>query len=116
MQSETPQTIRLADYQPPEWLIEHVSLDVKLDRGATRVVCRLTVKPNPRREVFSGAIALDGEKLVLERASVDGRTLAPDRYAITPEKLVISGLEDRAFALELATSCNPSGNTELSGL
>ncbi|MFL5258405.1 MAG: aminopeptidase N [Hyphomicrobiales bacterium] len=116
MENETPQTIRLADYQPPEWLIDRVNLDVRLDPEATRITSRLELKPNPGCSAFSGQIALDGEKLVLEQASIDGQALAPDRYAVTPEKLVISGLEDRAFILELVTSCNPKANTELSGL
>ena len=47
MRTDQDQPVRLADYQPPGWLVETVHLDVALDATATRVRARLKVRPNP---------------------------------------------------------------------
>ena len=41
------QPVRLADYRPPDYLIDAVDLDISLDPHATRVVSRLSLRPNP---------------------------------------------------------------------
>ena len=40
----TPRETRLADYQPPEFLVETVDLAFDLDESATRVRSRLAVR------------------------------------------------------------------------
>jgi aminopeptidase N len=116
MQTETPQTIYLTDYKPPAWLIEAIDLDIDLNPEATRVISRLALKPNPKRAAETGEIELDGERLTLQEVSIDGEKLNADRYALGPEKLVIFGLPQRPFTLEIVNFCNPKANTELSGL
>ncbi len=37
MRDPEPQVIKLSDYRPTDWLIEHVDLDVKLRATETRV-------------------------------------------------------------------------------
>jgi len=53
MRTDQDQPVRLADYQPPDWLVETVELDVSLHPTATRVRARLKVSPirppGPRR-------------------------------------------------------------------
>ncbi len=116
MPTETPQPIYLKDYKPPAWLIEEVSLDVRLEPETTRVASRLVVRPNPRRAGDTVHLELDGERLTLQEVSIDGSKLNPDQYAVNPEKLIISGVPQRPFTLDLVTLCNPKQNTELSGL
>ena len=43
----TPRETRLADYQPPAFLVETVDLAFDLDEAATRVRSRLAVRRNP---------------------------------------------------------------------
>src|SRR6476659_8966560 len=116
MQTGTPQTIYLKDYAPPDWLIDDVFLDVSLAPEATRVAARLSLKPNPERSQASGTLELHGEKIALLEVSIDVRKLNPASYAVSEEKLTISGVPDRPFMLDLATRCAPASNTELSGL
>src|SRR4026209_1175252 len=115
MQTETPRTIYLKDYRPPAWLIEEVFLDVSLEPEATRVASRLAIRPSPQSTPVA-EIELDGEKITLLEVSIDGVKLNPDRFSTTPEKLIISGLPKRPLTLDLVTTCNPKGNTEVSGL
>jgi aminopeptidase N len=116
MPTETPQPIYIKDYKPPAWLIEEVSLDVRLEPETTRVASRLLVRPNPRRAGDTVHLELDGERLTLQEVGIDGSKLNPDQYAVNPEKLIISGVPQRPFTLDLVTLCNPKQNTELSGL
>ena len=46
MRTDTPQPIRLADYTPPDFLVDEVHLDFDLAPGATRVKARLAVRRN----------------------------------------------------------------------
>src|SRR4029078_4664885 len=116
MQTGTPQTIYLKDYTPPGWLIDDVFLDVSLAPEATRVAARLSLTPNPERSQAKGTLVLQGEKIALLEVSIDGRKLNPENYAVSEEKLTISGVPDRPFTSDLATRCAPASNTEISGL
>ena len=47
----TPRSVRLADYQPPPFLIDHVALSFELDPAATHVTSMLKLRripPHPR--------------------------------------------------------------------
>jgi hypothetical protein len=47
MKDAEPQAIRLADYTPPNWLIDDVHLTFRLAPRATRVISRIRFRPNP---------------------------------------------------------------------
>ena len=49
MRTEEPRLVRLAEYRPPDWLVETVELDVRLHPTQTPVRARLRLKPNPAR-------------------------------------------------------------------
>ena len=49
MKTETPQPIHLKDYEPTDFLIDEVYLDVRLAPQNTRVKARLQMRPNPER-------------------------------------------------------------------
>jgi len=110
-----PAAVRLADYAPPEFLIDTVDLTFHLDPRETRVVSRLAVRRNPLAAAGGTALRLDGESLTLDRVAIDGATLGANRYAEIPGGLEIADVPD-AFTLEIETRIHPAANTELSGL
>jgi aminopeptidase N len=116
MKTDTPRPILLKDYRPPNYLIDHVDLDVALAPERTRVQARLQVRPNPAFEGKAGPLRLDGELLELEAVHLDGRELAPADYTLSDKELVIRKPPARAFAVDLVTFCNPEANKALSGL
>jgi aminopeptidase N len=104
--------VRLADYRPPDFLIETVDLTFRLEETVTLVTARMRMKPNgAARE-----LKLDGDELTLVSVSLDGMTLTAGRYTATPEALTIRELPSRPFLLEIVTELNPAGNTKLMGL
>jgi aminopeptidase N len=115
MRTEQARPILLADYRPPDWLIETVDLDVSLDPHGTRVRAVLNLKPNPKG-VAGAPLVLDGEELNFVGISLDNAPLAGDRYAATPDGLTIPQPPARLFRLEIETLVDPSANTQLSGL
>ena len=115
MRTEQARPIRLADYRPPDWLIETVELDVSLDPTGTRVRAVLNLKPNP--EGVTGApLTLDGEELNLVGITLDNAPLSAERYVATPDGLTIPQPPQRPFRLAIETLVDPSANTQLSGL
>ena len=116
MKTDTPRPILLKDYRPPNYLIDHVDLDVSLAPERTRVEARLQMRPNPAYDGDAGALRLDGEMIELDRVCLDGSDLAPSAYTTSDKELVISKLPARAFTLNIVTFCNPEANKALSGL
>ncbi|GGD42396.1 aminopeptidase N [Sinisalibacter lacisalsi] len=110
MKDAEPQAIRLADYAPPNWLVNEVQLTFRLAPRATRVLSRIRFRPNP--EAGGRAFFLHGEHLKLIRASVDGAEISP--------RLVDGGLEadvpDAPFTWEAEVEIDPEANTALEGL
>src|SRR5215468_7912560 len=115
MRTEQAVPVRLADYRPPDWLVETVDLDVSLDRTSTVVRARLRLKPNPLAPA-PAPVVLDGDELQLRTIKLDGETLAADAYVATPDRLTIAQPPNRAFVLETETALDPSANTKLMGL
>ncbi|MEA2790131.1 MAG: aminopeptidase, partial [Acetobacteraceae bacterium] len=106
--------IRLADYAPPNFLIDTVDLSFDLDEAATKVVSRLSMRRNPA--VAAGSpLHLDGEALTLVRIARDGSELAQGDYHEVKGGLTIPDMPD-ACELEIETRISPKANTELSGL
>jgi len=115
MRPEDSRPVRLADYRPPEWLVETVELDIALDREATRVRATLALRPNANGAP-PAPLVLDGEALALQSIRLDGAPLPAEQYVATPDRLTIAQPPQQAFRLELETLVNPSANTELLGL
>src|SRR6266702_1649088 len=115
MRTEQAVPVRLADYRPPDWLVETVALDVRLDPTRTRVRARLKLKPNPQAAA-PAAVVLDGDELVLRAVTLDGEALAADAYVATPDRLTILQPPNRPFVLETETELDPTANTKLMGL
>ena len=115
MRTDQDQPVRLADYQPPAWLVETVGLDVSLHPTATRVRATLKLKPNPAAPA-AAPLALDGDGIALQSLALDGAPLAADAFTATPDRLVIAQPPQRPFELTIETLVDPTANTQLSGL
>ena len=106
-----PATIRREDYRVPDWLVPHVGLDFALSLDAARVVSTLTVTRNPAGS--RGPLRLDGSGLTADSVTIDG--LPSNAWRMDGGDLVIDLAGDE-HSLVIATTVNPSANTQLSGL
>src|SRR5271169_694625 len=111
-----PQPVRLADYQPPAYLIDTVDLVFELGAEDTRVKSRLGIRRNPAVAERGAALHLDGEALELVSLTLDGEPLGANRYQLEPEGGLILGDVPDAFTLDVETRIAPQSNTALSGL
>lgn len=115
MTQDTPQTIRLADYTPPPFLIDTVDLDVVFQSGEAQVTAKLMMRRNPAAQTPDAPLVLDGCELELISVSLDGAVLPDDRYGLTATRLTLHDLPD-AFCLATVVRIHPDTNTCLSGL
>ena len=109
------QAIRLADYTPPDFLIDSVDLVFELGEDSTAVKARLSVRRNPQAAASTAPLKLDGEELELVSLALDGEALGPNRYHADAEGLTLDSVPD-AFTLDVETRIRPQDNTRLSGL
>ena len=116
MKTDTPQPVRLADYRPTPYLIDTIELDIRLDLHATEVHARLSLRPNPAALDDDRTLVLDGERIMLQSLRLDGVPLEPGQYSVGDQSLRLPHVPQRPFTLDIVTTCNPSANTELSGL
>jgi aminopeptidase N len=111
-----PQSVRLADYRPPAYLIDTVDLVFDLGEEDTRAKSRLRIRRNPAAAERSAALHLDGEALELVSLALDGEPLGANRYQLPAEGgLILPDVPD-AFTLDVETRIAPYSNTALSGL
>jgi len=111
---QQPPVIRLADYTPPAFLVDHVDLRFELGEDSTLVHSRLSGRANPER-MAAEDLVLDGRELVLEKVVLDGHPLRPEAYSVGEETLTIPD-PGEAFTLEVTTRLRPQDNTALEGL
>jgi aminopeptidase N len=114
MRTEEHRPILLKDYRPPDWLIETVHLDVSLHPTATTVRTKLKLKPNSAG--VPAPLVLDGEELTLKSLKIDGKSLPPENFVATPDRLTIAQPPNAPFELEIETIVDPTNNTQLMGL
>ena len=106
MRTDVAQPIRLADYRPPDYLIDRVDFDIRLDRQATRVIAQLKLRPNPQGRAGADLV-LDGDGLKIKRLLLDGAPLDINANFVTPDRLTIAGPPHEPFSLEIETELNP---------
>jgi aminopeptidase N len=116
MKTDQPHPIFLKDYTPPPFLITETALDVALHPTETRVVSRLSMRPNPDAKPKTRVLKLDGEMLKLVRVTLDGAELSPSQYAVTEKDLTLKEAPAQPFTLEIESLCDPEANKALSGL
>jgi len=110
MKDASPQTIYLADYTPPPFLVENVHLTFRLSPEKTRVVSKVEFRPNPASD--SREFFLHGENLRLIWARINGGEITPD---LSPEGLRADA-PDAPFTFEAEVEIDPAANTALEGL
>src|SRR5229473_3913113 len=111
-----PRPTRLADYRPPDFVVDTVDLVFDLGEADTRVASHVTLRRNPTAATPGGPLRLDGDEVELVALALDGRSLAPADYQREPDGgLVVPEVPD-SFALDIETRINPERNTALSGL
>ncbi len=110
MKDAVPQTIHLADYTPPAYLVDSVHLTFQLHPTKTRVISRIAFRENPAAP--GGPLELHGEGLTLIRASIDGQDWKPHQKG----GLLTASPPKKAFVWEAEVEINPSANTALEGL
>ncbi|MFH3480615.1 aminopeptidase N [Xanthobacter variabilis] len=115
MRDAEPQPIRLADYRPPEWLVDKVDLDFALHPTQTRVTARLALRRNPKGTA-GAPVVLEGDGLTLVRLAINGEPLAGTSFEATPEQLTLAHPPADSFTLEIETLVDPTANTQLMGL
>ncbi len=115
MYRDTPHPVRLEDYRPPEFLIDHVDLRFELDTDLTYVDAALTLRRNPAATRGDGTLRLHGEQLKLEQVKIDGLALTPAEYRVETDSLTLHRVPDR-FRLGTRVHIHPNLNTALEGL
>ena len=120
MDTRNPAAIHRLDYQPSDWLIDHVCLQFELDPTATLVSSELTLSRNPAITPSSPgsdgrSITLQGSDCELRSVSVDGVALSAEDYQVTATELHIAQLPEHCVLL-IVTCINPESNTALEGL
>src|SRR6185503_4697751 len=84
--STGPQPTRLADYRPPDFLVDTVDLIFDLDPADTRVASHITLRRNPGAATAGapgGApLRLDGDEIELIALALDGRRLGVGDYRL----------------------------------
>ncbi|HEX6114759.1 MAG TPA: aminopeptidase N [Geminicoccaceae bacterium] len=116
-QAETsaPQTVRLEDYRPPDYLVEEVELRFGLEPAATEVRARLMMRRNPAAGEGARPLVLDGQELELLALALDGESLGSNRFQVDDDHLIVHDVP-AAFTLETAVRIHPDANTALEGL
>ena len=116
MKPETPQPILLADYAPPEFLIDKVDLAIVLDPSRTKVTSKLAIRRNPNATSSVGALRLDGEFLELARIAIAAKILTNSDYTADDSGITIHTPPSSPFTLHVTTYVNPQANTALQGI
>ncbi len=111
--------VRLADYRPPNWLIDDVRLVFSLHPSETRVRARLAIRRNPARALEGPVdLFLHGRALKLVSAAIDGEAFDRSTLSLTDAGLAVAAddLPDGPFIWECETELDPASNTALEGL
>jgi aminopeptidase N len=108
--------VYLQDYQPSNYLIKRVYLEIKLDEEATQVRSEIEFYHNTGHGLNSdNQLVLHGEGLTLQDITLDRQQLEPNAYEVTDSALIIKN-PPAHFTLYVTNLINPKTNTSLNGL
>ncbi len=115
MKTQTPQTIYLKDYRPPQFLIDTVDLHIDLAEEWTTVKAELNFRRNPASAENSKTLVLNGHKMELLAVILDNVELTNEQYKVDESQLTINDVPEK-FVLSTEVRIQPQNNTELEGL
>ncbi|KTD41311.1 aminopeptidase N [Legionella parisiensis] len=106
---------RLSDYKILDYQVKHIDLEIDLYKKPVQSKASLTIEPNPHSKSYSTNLELDGENMILESISLDGKKLTHEEYELTNDSLIIKNVpQNRSFTLKTTTRLGE--NTDLFGL
>ena len=109
-----PNAIYLKDYQVPDYLIDELNLEFRLDAANTVVSNVMQMRRN--KDVNPDqSLVLEGQHLALVSVELDGKALSQNDYVVTAESLTINKVPEE-FTLAVTTKIEPEKNTALEGL
>ena len=115
MSSLQPKTIYLKDYHPSSFLIDTIHLNVDLREEETQVKAVLAIRRNSQVPTKQAHLVLDGEDMILQSISLNGKKLSSSEYHADEASLTVYNVPD-AFTVETDVLIRPQENTKLSGL
>ena len=115
MRTEQPRTIRLQDYQAPDYLIDETHLTFELFEDHALVHSRLAMRRNADRQGVLPPLVLHGQELELVSAAFDDQAVTPAEYQVDEFGLTLHP-QTPAFELSITTRIEPQNNTALEGL
>ena len=89
-----PQTTYLKDYQPPNFLVTFIEVEVDIQDNWTVVTSKVKGHRNPKSSLANEPLIFNGEGQTLLDIKCNGRVLKPDEYKLTDEKLIITDIGD----------------------
>ena len=111
---QPPPSVQLADYRPPDFLVDSVALEFDLAEPVTRVRSRIAFRRNPNGK-SSAPLNLDGDGIELVSLAIDGEPVESGRYTLDEKNLSVRKIPD-TFTAAIETAIRPRENTRLSGL
>jgi aminopeptidase N len=102
--------VRLEDYRPPAFTVEHLILEIEIDSTLTSVLSTMAVSHN-----LSETFELNGQGLTLKWIRRDGVLLGNDDYVYQNDLLHIFNAPQQ-FELQICSTISPRDNPREMGL
>jgi aminopeptidase N len=107
--------IQLKDYDPPDFLIDQVTLVFDIRPDGTKVTSTLDLRRNPEKKEIAPVLTMDKGDYDILSVSLDGQTLNQSQFQVDDTHLTLPDVADR-FTLEISNVIFPEKNTRLEGL
>ncbi len=115
MSKQAPQSIRLADYRAPDYLIHETHLTFELYDDYALVHAHLVMQRNPQLGDNLPELKLDGVGLELTHLALDDQVLTAADYQLSEDSLTLQP-KTAGFTLDSTVRIEPQNNTSLEGL
>jgi aminopeptidase N len=113
MSTNLPAVKKRADYQPPDFLINHVDLEFTLIETNTKVICVSQVSRNGQH---NRPLILNGEGITLSSVFINGSAVSNYQQTDTTLIINIDDIKSNVFELRIQNTLNPKDNSSLEGL
>lgn len=109
------ETVYLADYAVPSFLVDYVNLHFDLGATRTSVKSLMAFRRNPACQNQDASLFLHGVDLSLQSLKMDGNEVPKHAFRVDAKGLTITHPPD-IFLLEVTVLIRPQDNTALEGL